>query len=431
MRSAVLLFVLAFAAAACSSSQSGETISLPSTVASTAGSSSTPTTTTTGSVVTTVAEVAPTTTTTTLPGLQGLAYERVVDGLEFPIMLTSPPGDDRLFVALKDGRIVIVAGGEVVVPPLLDIRDLVRDDDEQGLLGLAFAPDFGASGRFFVHYSAINGDTTVSEFVAEPGSETADPDRERVVLSLDQPARNHNGGMIQFGPDGFLYVGLGDGGGADDQFGDGQRPDTLLGTILRIDVDGDVDAGEDGRGFTVPPDNPFVEGGGDPAVWAYGLRNPWRFWIDEVDGSMYIGDVGQDGFEEIDVVSLDPVGYNFGWPITEGLHCFLPRSGCDVEGLTLPLVEEPLGVAGACAITGGVTYRGGAIPELVGHYFYSDFCAGYLKSFRAVDGEATEQTDWTDQVGEQRLVASFGVDADGEVYVISANGAIFQIVPVR
>ncbi len=193
MRSAVVLFVLAFAAAACGSSQSGETISLPSTVASTVGSSSTPTTatppTTAASVETTVTEApARTTTTTTLPELRGLAYERVVDGLEFPIMLTSPTDDDRLFVALKDGRIVIVDEGELIEPPLLDIRDLVRDDDEQGLLGLALAPDFANSGRIFVHYSANNGDTTVSEFVLEAGAESVDPDSERVVLSLDQPA---------------------------------------------------------------------------------------------------------------------------------------------------------------------------------------------------------------------------------------------------
>ena len=233
----------------------------------------------------------------------------------------------------------------------------------------------------------------------------ADPNSERVLLRLDQPAANHNGGMIQFGPDGLLYLGLGDGGGAGDRFGHGQNAATLLGGLVTLSVDGEP----------------------DPTLFAYGLRNPWRFWID--GDLIYIADVGQDRFEEITVAPLEP-GLNFGWPITEGLNCFRPASGCDTEGLTLPQVEVPLGEAGGCAITGGVVYRGGAIPELVGHYFYSDFCGGYLRSFRYAAGQVVDESDWTDQVGVPGQVASFGIDPAGEMYVLTTDG-VYRVVAVR
>lgn len=350
--------------------------------------------------------------TTTLAPLQGLAYEEVAS-LPFPTNLVPVPETGDLAVTTKDGRVWRIGQGDPEV--VLDVSDRLRDAGEQGLLGAAFHPT--EPGRLFLHYSAPDGDTVVSEFAWEQGGESS----ERTILRLDQPAGNHNGGQLAFGPDGFLYLGLGDGGGANDQFGQGQRPDTLLGTILRLDVDG-------GDPYGIPADNPFVSGGGAPEVWAFGLRNPWRFSFD--GDTLYIGDVGQNAFEEIDVVAAEPVGYNFGWPVTEGLHCFSPASGCEVEGLTLPVVEIAHGDAGTCSITGGVVYRGEAIPELDGHYLYSDFCGGYLRSFRGDGATATDARDWTEGAGVAGQVVSFGVDGTGEVYVLTTE-RVLRVVPVR
>jgi glucose/arabinose dehydrogenase len=243
----------------------------------------------------------------------------------------------------------------------------------------------------------------VAEYtLTAPG--TADPSTERVLLRLDQPAANHNGGMLQFGPDGLLYLGLGDGGGANDQFNNGQNPDTLLGGLVAFDVDADS----------------------DPVKFATGLRNPWRFWIE--GDLIYIADVGQNAFEEVSIGRFEP-GINYGWPITEGLHCFRPSSGCDTTGLTLPVIEVAHGDAGTCSITGGIVYRGPAIPEIHGQFFYSDACGGYLRSFSHGAG-SVDITDWTDQVGVPGGVVSFGVDGAGEMYVLTRE-ALLKVVPVR
>jgi glucose/arabinose dehydrogenase len=244
----------------------------------------------------------------------------------------------------------------------------------------------------WVHYSDNNGNTVVSEIVLVEGEEF----EERVLFLHPQPAGNHNGGELALGPDGALYVGLGDGGGADDRFGHGQNTDSLLGGIVRID-----------------PQT------GEAGLWSYGLRNPWRFAFDGTD--LYIADVGQNDYEEVNVVEFRLNGYNFGWPITEALHCFSPAQGCDVEGLTLPLIEVEHGDSATCSITGGVVYRGADIPELTGHYLYSDFCGGWLRSFRVEAGTAVDRTDWTDQVGSAGSVVSFGVDGGGEVYVLTTD----------
>jgi len=244
----------------------------------------------------------------------------------------------------------------------------------------------------------------VSEFALIDDG-TADPNSERVLLRLSQPAANHNGGMIQFGPDGILYVGLGDGGGANDRFDNGQNRGTLLGGLVSISVDGDP----------------------DPTLFNLGLRNPWRFWID--DDVIYIADVGQNAYEEVSVVELGP-DINFGWPITEGLHCFRPSSGCDTTGLTPPVVEVSHGDAGTCSITGGVVYRGEAIPELYGTYFYSDYCGGYLRSFHFDGDGIRDETDWTEQVGVPGQVVGFGVDGEGEMYVVTTN-SLLKLVAVR
>jgi glucose/arabinose dehydrogenase len=253
-----------------------------------------------------------------------------------------------------------------------------------------------------VHYSGSGGATVVSEFTHRDGF-LAD---ERVLLRLDQPAGNHNGGMLQFGPDGGLYLGLGDGGGSNDRFGNGQNRGTLLGGLVRLDV---------------------YAADAEPELFQYGLRNPWRFWIDS--DLIYVADVGQNAFEEISVVTFS-ADLNLGWPITEGLHCFRPSSGCDTAGITLPVVEVEHGDAGTCSITGGIVYRGTEIPEVAGHYFYSDYCGGYLRSLRYEDGQVAEQTDWTEQVGVPGRVASFGYDFFGEMYVLTTD-RILKVVAVR
>ena len=360
-------------------------------------------TTTIGAHSTTVAPITTSTvapaTTTTLAPLQSLAYEKVAD-MSFPIQMVPWSAFD--LIATKDGRVWLFenTADEVSQEPVLDIRDQVRNDGEQGLLSIAIHPD--DMDRLFVHYSANDGDTVVSEFAWGGGGAW---DGERVLLRLDQPARNHNGGMIQFGPDGGLYLGLGDGGASNDRFGNGQNTGTLLGGLVRIDVD-DPDA--------------------EPELYQYGLRNPWRFWID--GDLIFIADVGQNTYEEVNVAPLER-GANYGWPVYEGLHCF--SSGCDGEGWTTPVVEIEHGDAGTCSITGGIVYRGSAIPEIQGLYFYSDYCGGYLRSFRHLQaGVADEMEDWTGQVGVPGRVVSFGVDSAGEMYVLTTD-AILRVTAIR
>ncbi len=342
-----------------------------------------------------------TTTTTTLPEMEGLSYESVAE-LPFPVEMTARPDEELSYIATKDGRVWVYDGTEVADEPVLDISVRVRNSGEQGLLSIALHPD--DSTRFFAHYSAEDGDTVVSEFTFSSDTVIL-PGSERVLLRLDQPAGNHNGGMLLFGPDGLLFLGLGDGGGANDRFGNGQNTDTLLGSLVTLRVDGDP----------------------RPTLFDFGLRNPWRFWFD--DGLVYIADVGQSEFEEVNVAPIEE-GINFGWPITEGLHCFRPPSGCDTTGLTLPVIEVAHGDGRTCSITGGIVYRGRAIPEIQGHYFYSDFCGGYLRSFRYDGSGATEETEWTGQVGEAGAVVGFGVDGDGEMYVATSE-ELFKVVPVR
>jgi hypothetical protein len=282
--------------------------------------------------------------------------------------------------------------------PVLDISEQVHNEGERGLLSIVASED---GTRLYAHYSGGGGgDTVVSRFTWADGALTD----EQILFEHDQPAPNHNGGMLQFGPDGGLYLGLGDGGGANDQFGHGQDTDTLLAGIVRLDPNGAE----------------------DPLLWQYGLRNPWRFWFE--GDLVYIADVGQNAYEEINVAPIEE-GLNYGWSIMEGLHCFR-TSECDTSGLTLPVVEVEHGDAGTCSITGGVVYHGAAIPEIDGQYFYSDYCGGYLRSFLYRDGEVVEQTDWTEQVGVPGNVVGFGVDSSGEMYVMTTD-QVLAVVPVR
>ncbi|MDH3307448.1 MAG: PQQ-dependent sugar dehydrogenase, partial [Acidimicrobiia bacterium] len=329
----------------------------------------------------------PSTTTTVPPApLQALALELVAD-LRRPVAIATAPGDDRVFVAEQGGVIRVVEGsGNLAEEPFLDITDRVfAGGIEQGLLGLAFHPSFASNGRLFVYYTDASNDTHLVEFRAPAGG-VADRATAREVLTIAQPTDRHNGGMLLFGPDGYLWLGLGEGGAARDN---AQNPSTLLGSILRIDVDG-------GDPYGIVGDNPFVAGGGAPEVWAYGLRNPWRFTIDPVDRLLYIGDVGHSEWEEINVVSIDTdAGANFGWLPMEGTRCFL--AGCDPTGMTLPVVEYEH--IDSCSVTGGVVYRGDAIPELHGVYVYGDWCGGWAKSFRIEDGNPADAGVWFDDLG--------------------------------
>ena len=284
---------------------------------------------------------------------------------------------------------------------------------EQGLLGIAFHPS--DPDRFYVNYTQTGGDTVIAEFSRTGG--VMDPDTENRLLVIPQPASNHNGGHLEFGPDEMLYVGMGDGGAANDRFGHGQDPFTLLGSMLRLDV-----TPSDGRPYTIPADNPFVTNGeGDPLNWATGLRNPWRFTFD--GGLLYVADVGQDAWEEVSVAAVDGSGLNFGWPIQEGTSCF-QASTCDSAGLVQPVVEfrHPEG----CSITGGVVMRDPAIPELEGFYIYGDFCGGFVRGF--FGPEASGQAELITGAGN---ISHFGVDAEGAVLVVTLSGSVSRIVPIR
>jgi glucose/arabinose dehydrogenase len=338
--------------------------------------------------------------TTTLPELQGLAYTEVASA-EFPIHLVPRNGSASL-LATKAGLVYTFDGETIGETPILDISGQVQNQGEQGLLSIAVHPEDDT--RLFLHYSNGNGDTTVEEYaIGDDG--VVDPEPVRLLLEVDQPAANHNGGMIQFDEAGTLFLGLGDGGGANDAFGTGQDTGTLLAKLVRID-----------------PDT------AEATMWHMGLRNPWRFWIE--GDLVYIADVGQGSYEEVNVASMTESGLNFGWPITQGLHCFRPATDCDTDGLTLPVVEVEHGDGGTCSITGGIVYRGTAIPEIAGHFFYSDYCGGYLRSFRFEDGEVVDATDWSGQVGVVEGVVSFGLDHTGEMYVLT-TGEVLRVEAAR
>ena len=361
---------------------------------------------------------------TPVSGTPQLTSVLVASGLSAPLDVQSPPGDRaRLFVVEQGGRIRIIRGGAVVAAPFLDIASRISSGGERGLLGLAFHPSFAQNGRFFVNYTDPGGHTHIAEFRAAPGSDTADPASERLILFVTQPFANHNGGGLAFGNDGMLYIGLGDGGSGGDPLGNGQSLQTYLGKMLRIDVDRAAP-------FAVPADNPFVANPAAlPAIWAYGLRNPFRFGFDRATGDLYIGDVGQNMLEEVDVgLASRRGGENYGWNIMEGSRCFRPSSGCPTAGLTLPVVEY--GRADGCSITGGVVYRGCRTPGYQGTYFYGDYCTGLIRSFRLVNGQAQDQRDWTAALGRGiRNISSFGVNADGEIHIVDYDGEVYRVEP--
>ena len=364
-----------------------------------------------------------------MPGSPGLIATRVVTGLSSPLDLQSAPGDRaRLFVVEQAGRIRVVRGGSLLASPFLDISARISSGGERGLLGLAFHPQYGTNGRFFVNYTDRNGDTRISEFrAAQPAGDTADAASERELMFVRQPFSNHNGGGLAFGPDGFLYIGLGDGGSGGDPQGNAQNLGTRLGKMLRIDVNGAAP-------FAVPPDNPLAGcAGALPEIWAWGLRNPWRFSFDRGTGDLYIGDVGQGALEEIDVgLASRRGGENYGWNTMEGSRCYSPSSGCNMSGLTLPVTDY--GRSDGFSVTGGVVYRGCRMPGYAGQYFYADYGSGMIRSFRLDgSGRATDPRDWTAALGGAARVirnpSSFGVDADGEIYIVDYDGEVYRIDP--
>jgi glucose/arabinose dehydrogenase len=352
------------------------------------------------------------------PGSASVGLEEVASGLNFPVYLAAPPGGTgRLFIVEKGGVVRIVDHGVLLSMPFPDIGDRVSSGAEQGLLGLAFTPAYASSGRFVVDYTTLSGDTRISLFTVSGDPNRADPASEVVLFAVEQPFGNHNGGQVVFGPDGYLYVGLGDGGGAGDPMDRAQNLGDVLGSILRLDP----------AAGSAPEDNPFQNrAGARPEIWSYGLRNPWRFSFDRLTGDLYVADVGQDRWEEVSVSPAPDGGraVNFGWNRMEGLHCFTSGS-CPQDGLTHPLLEY--GHDQGCSITGGYVYRGAAVPEIQGHYFYADFCRGWVRSFRYHDGQVTDQAQWP-ALEPGGSVPSLGEDAAGDLYLLSSVGRVFKIV---
>ncbi len=354
-----------------------------------------------------------------------MTLEAFVSDLEQPTaVINAGDGSGRLFVTEKTGLARIVQDGAVLDVPFLDLTDAVSTDSERGLLGLAFHPQYAENGRFFVNYTRSDGATVVAEFAVSDDSNVADAASERVLLTIPQPYANHNGGDLAFGPDGYLYIGMGDGGYRDDPEENGQNPATLLGAMLRIDIN------TSGESYAVPQDNPFVgTEGAAPEVWAYGLRNPWRFSFDRETGDLWIADVGQNAFEEVNFQSADSAGSeNYGWNITEGESCFneanptAPLESCDREGLTGPVLEYPH--SEGQSITGGYVYRGKAIPALVGHYVYGDFASGTLWSAAAQAGGGYTGTELAESGFN---VVAFGEDETGELYVADFGGTVYRL----
>lgn len=368
------------------------------------------------------------------PGLpQGLSLrlEQVNPAvpLVFPVFLTAPPGDNaRIFVIEKGGTVKILNRNDgTLISTFIDITPLVSTGSEQGLLGLAFDPQYATNRRFYLSYTDINGNSVIARFLANPlNLNLAIPTADHVILTVSQPFTNHNGGMIVFGQDGFLYIGLGDGGSAGDPGNRAQNLSNLLGKLLRIDVS---QSGPPPLAtYTIPPSNPCLgQAGVRPEIWSIGLRNPWRYSFDRLSGDLYLADVGQGDREEVNfspLASGGGKGLNYGWNVLEGTVCFPLGAPCNPAGLVHPVVEYDHG--SGCSITGGYVYRGSAIPALQGAYFYSDFCTSFVRSFRSVNGQVTQHFDWA-SLNPGENITSFGEDNQGELYVMTSQGGLYRI----
>ncbi len=362
----------------------------------------------------------PTPTITPIPEnpVQSISLEPIISGLIQPLYVTHA-FDDRLFIVEQAGTIRIFQNGELLSTPFLDILDPVgSNSNEQGLLGLAFHPNYQENGYFFLDYTDVNGNTNIARYRVSSDHNVADPTSEQILLTIPQPFANHNGGMIAFGPDGYLYIGMGDGGSQGDPQGNGQNPGTLLGSILRLDVDS-----ADGS-YTIPADNPFVDDpNARPEVWSIGLRNPWRFSFDRLTNDLFIADVGQNTWEEVNwLAGSTPGGQNLGWNNMEGQHCY--TANCNPASFVLPVFEY--NHTQGCSITGGYIYRGQQFLSLYGNYFAADFCSGLIWGiFQQPDGR------WESTIVHQSglPINSFGEDVNGELYVVARTGQILQVRP--
>ena len=358
--------------------------------------------------------------------LPPLMLAPVDSGFDFSIFVTSPPLDShRLMIVERGGRILLRKNGIRLDSAFLNLTSLTSPaTGEYGVYSLAFHPDYATNRRLFVYYADLNGDSHLSEFLADPGFDYADPASEQTILTVDQaPTALLYGGMIAFGSDGYLYVGLGDTLTGD---GTGALPSSpaqdsasLHGKMLRLDVD-------QGAPYTVPSDNPFAgRAGWRPEIWALGLRNPWRWSFDRQTGDIYLGDVGEHVMEEIDWEPTGAGGRNYGWPIVEGTRCYRPATGCDRTGLTPPIATYTHGPA--CSLTGGYIYRGSRLPEYDGTYFYGDYCAGWVRGFRVSNGQPGPKIVDLSPPLLNDNVASFGEDALGDLYVVMASGRVYRI----
>jgi glucose/arabinose dehydrogenase len=357
------------------------------------------------------------------PAGDGIGLEVVASLLDAPVdVTTAGDGSGRIFVVEQGGDIRIVAGGKLTPTPFLDIASRLSSGGERGLLGLAFHPDYPADPRFFVDYTDQAGDTVVASFKVDPSTpDQADPGSERVLLTIAQPYPNHNGGALAFGADGMLYVAMGDGGSAGDPQGNGQRMDTLLGKILRIDV---LDAAASAsKPYAIPPDNPYVGvAGARPEIWLSGVRNPWRIRFDHPTGDLWIGDVGQASWEEIDVIRRGTGGQDLGWNVMEGTHCYGAPT-CDQTGLTPPVAEYDHGAG--CAVIGGVVARAGAVPAIQDRYLFSDSCSGTIWSLDPA-GDGLREPSLI--LETDRSISAIGLDEDGSVLMTDLSGG--QLVRV-
>ena len=350
-----------------------------------------------------------------------LDLQPVVSGLASPVHLAAPAGDSRLFVVEQAGRIRVVKGGQLLAAPFLDITAKVRAGGEQGLLSMAFDPQYAANGFFYVYYtSQPNGDLVVERYGGAVGADVANG-AATPVISIPHPGQtNHNGGLVSFGTDGMLYLGTGDGGGSGDPSGNAQNPNVLLGKLLRLDVRT--------LPYTIPADNPFAgQAGRRGEIWAYGLRNPWRYAFDRAASPtmLYIADIGQSRYDEVHLASAAAAGLNYGWNIMEGVHCYPSGDACTTAGFQVSVLEYDH-ADGSCSITGGFVYRGSAIPELLGQYFFSDYCTGFLKTLEGSMGSDFIVRTWS--VPSVGNVTSFGEDAAHELYVLSQGGTVYRIV---
>ena len=353
-----------------------------------------------------------------------LQLELTVEGLVRPVDMVSAPGDSRLYIVEQPGRVRVLEGGRLRGEPFLDISALTSRGNEQGLLSIAFHPRYRSNGLFFVNYTDTGGNTNVVRYRALPGGRSADAASAKRILFVEQPYSNHNGGHLLFGPDSMLYIPLGDGGSGGDPRHNGQDTHAWLGKLLRIDVD-------HGTPYAIPRDNPFADGKqGRPEVWAYGLRNPWRISFDS--GLLYIADVGQNQWEEVDVAPANKAGINYGWNLWEGSHAY--SKGGAMSDRTMPLGVEhwPPAVeyshSEGCSVIGGGVYHG-SIAALRGHYVYADECSGWIETFKWKHGRAEQRARW--HTSRHISPNAFGVDARGEMYVLDMGGKIYRLAGIR